>query len=141
MSLLPPAPFCLSKLKFMIQKKLPEDYPNREQIIKDLGPYPMFRLKAIVRTLPLIDEKEIEDIENAISCKNYFDCIDSCLNMHCRLRKYLTELIKEPSIVRLFVEWSPEESNDMKWSDMYSDEFYLNCPGLTNTPVCQTKCQ
>jgi hypothetical protein len=122
----------------MVQLKLPATFPDRDNVIQMLGPYPVFKLKANVRKFPGYEGYEIDDITPLIGCPNTFDCIDTCLNMLCRLKQNLKNTLKDPVIVRTVVECRLE--NGEKWSDMYSDEFHLNCPGMTETPLCETKC-
>ena len=129
MSLLPPNPIVLSKLKYHIMNKVGKDDPLYEQILEKLAPYPMFRLEADFRSTITGKCLSFDDIPKHILCDvAEWDCIDTALNMMTRLKKVLKEMPLEAGFMRIYLKSRDEPTR--AWHDLFLDEFPLNIPGL-----------
>jgi hypothetical protein len=129
MSLVPPSAIVMSKLRFLLEKRL-NDLPNKEEVLKLAGPYPEFRLVASVRPLDgssaddmTYPDEAIQDLTEQPA--NKFVCSDTALNMMTRLKHKIKNSIKNPCVLKLSLQ-SREEASENAWSDVYLDEFHLN---------------
>jgi hypothetical protein len=132
MSLIPPAPLILSKLKYHIRKRLANHPERMEQALADLGPYYLFRLTASFRSLENGTTNDLADIHTYIESPTVrWDCVDTALNMFTRMKNYLRLSIKSPGVLRLAICHRTESAaEDDPWSDMYVDEFPINVVGI-----------
>jgi hypothetical protein len=140
MSLIPPNPFVMSKLYFLIEKKV-KNTPLREKIHGLLGPYHEFRISCVYRNPMSNDEKEMEGVElhdteiihsinqgEEFAKTNCWNCIDTALNMYTRSRIYLTQSYSDrgkSGTLRFCIQYRERESKG-KWSDSYVDEQTIN---------------
>jgi hypothetical protein len=133
MSLIPPAPLILSKLKYHIQKRLNDTPELMEKVLDKLGPYYLFSLRAEFRSLengtinPLKNMKEYID-----SDIHEWDCIDTALNMYTRMKTHLTGMINNPGVLRISIVHRLDEMDvdKDKWFDLLLDEFPINVKGI-----------
>ena len=137
MTLVPPTPFILAKLKFHMKERLSET-EYKDMYVK-LGPFHEFRLGVSFRNPMLEDGKETiyedQKILNVLNTnvdptgevlnENKFEDIDKCLHAYFRLRKGFLSLINEQGIVR-FTLCSREEATNKPWGDIFIDEFPVN---------------
>ena len=136
MSLLPPTPFVMSKLKYLIIKKLPPD--EYKELIEKLGPFFIFRVHLEVRDVQSGSCYEFQDIEKVINHPNHFDCIDTCLNFTVTVKKAIIDKITAeniPTVIRLGIQCiqdvpSSIDATQQKWTDLWIDDFPVCIPGL-----------
>lgn len=133
MSLIPPTPLIMSKLKYLIERKI-IDLELRDQYLANLGPFFVFRLRASFRNLVNGEEIALGDIEEYIGSKFVsWDCIDTALNMFTRMKGHLKSLITDPGVLRLSIE--SRVDGGLAWSDLMIDEFPINVKGIiTDVP-------
>ena len=131
MSLIPPAPLVLSKIKYHIKDRYKDD-PLLLPTLEKLGPYYEFKLTANFRSLENGTCNELEEIGDYIrEEKIRWDCIDTALNMFTRMKNYLRSSMNSPGVLRLAICHQLEGSEPhVPWSDMFIDEFVINCKGL-----------
>ena len=125
MSLIPPSPIVMSKMKFKIREKV-TDKAKAAEIEALLGPFPIFALEVQFRRLdgrdPAVMYPELPD-----EAQKQWDCIDTALNMHKKIFNMMKERIQIPGILRVMLQHSLPDEDD--WSDMYVDEKPLNISG------------
>ena len=86
MSILPPAPIILSKLKYHILNRFKDD-SSLDSVLEKLGPYPVFQLKAEFRSLENGTINKLVEISKYIESETIqWDCVDTALNMYTRMR-------------------------------------------------------
>ena len=133
MSLIPPVPIVLSKLKYHIKARYKDD-PELENVLEKLGGYYTFKLFATFRSLENGLNIEYDDMKSYIESDiTQWDCIDTALNMYTRLKIKLTESILRPGVLRLSIGHQPENpivGMEDKWWDLYIDEIPLNVKGM-----------
>ena len=134
MSLIPPTPIIMSKLKYHIRTRLLEVLPEMcMKTLEKLGPFPVFRLLADFRSLENGTINPLLDVETYIESKTIeWDDIDTAVNMFVKMRKYLvTNMTTSPGVLKLSLQSRPEgEESSGTWSDIYIDEFPINVKGL-----------
>lgn len=138
MSLLPPTPFVMSKVKFLLRDRLKDKPPLLKKAEKLLGPFYRFQLRATVRDIGALKVQELSNIDDIIECKNDFDCIDTCLNMHTRLSKRLEISVKYPALIKVWICGHPEGKPNQV-SDMFQNEFGVNTSGMSFGQVPTTE--
>lgn len=131
MSLIPPAPLILSKLKYHIKNRMKDD-PDMDRILQVLGPYYLFKLTANFRSLENGTCNELEDIGTYIQSGDAvrWDCIDTALNMFTRMKGYLKTSLTAPGVLRLAICHQPDGALAGSWSDMFVDEMPINVKGI-----------
>lgn len=132
MSIIPPVPLILSKLKYHIKNRVPDDLEEQMRILTLLGPYYEFRINAEFNNALTREYTKYDDIGSYIGSQTVrWDCIDTALNMLVRTKKVLRELITDPGTLRLSLCHRLERSEEnVPWSDLYLDEFPLNIRGI-----------
>ena len=126
MSLIPPVPLILSKMKYHILNRYKDDPDTLASVLEKLGPFYMFKLSASFRTSHE-GETEVENIKEIIYSEvDQWDCIDTALNMLTRLKTNLKDRISEPGTLRTAIMFE----NDGRWFDLYLDEQPINMVGL-----------
>jgi len=135
MSIVPPTPIVLSKLKYHLKNKLPED--EYKTLYEKLGPFYLFSLEASYRRFGYPTEEVLaeEDLLEIIECKeNEWDCIDTALNMHTRLKTRLFEKnFGNPGVLRVSLRGKVETPGSV-WFDIHHDEL-PNIPEENNVAV------
>lgn len=140
MSLIPPAPLILSKLKYHIQNRLKDTPELMEKVLTKLGPYYLFTLKAEFRSLENGTINPLTDMSRYIdSDVHEWDCIDTALNMYTRMKKHLIDMINNPGVLRISIVHRIDECSSgghregtalYKWFDLFLDEFPINIKGI-----------
>jgi hypothetical protein len=101
-----------------------------ENALSRMGPFYVFRLYADFRdttgATSIISDDEIRNLTNQGQLE--WDCIDTALNLHCRLKKELSHQAKRPGVFRVMVKARHERMPEGEWSDLYLDEFGLQEP-------------
>ena len=129
MSILPPTPIILSKLKYHILNRFKDD-SSLDSVLEKLGPYPVFQLKAEFRSLENGTINKLVEISKYIESETIqWDCVDTALNMYTRMRKHLREAVTSPGVIRLSIVHKPENSEN-EWNDLYLDEHPINVKGI-----------
>jgi hypothetical protein len=129
MSLIPPTPIVLSKMKYLIQERYGES--ASQSVLTRLGPFPIFKLYAEFRDVNSGVVIEFDDIGEIIDQDIVeWDCIDKSLNMMTRLRIKLKENTMKAGFLRVIVKY---KFPDKEWGDLFLDEFPINLKGLRET--------
>lgn len=136
MSLIPPAPLILSKLRFHVRNRYKDD-PDLERILAKLGPYYRFSVRASFRSLENGLIIEYNDLKEYLEVDEVeWECIDTCLNMYTRLKIKLRECINSPGVLRMALVHQPEEpivgADPKIWYDLLLDEIPLNVKGMVD---------
>jgi hypothetical protein len=125
MSLIPPTPIVMSKLKYHIKRRLEGD-PVLDHVLEKLGPFFVFKLYADFRDVNTGIIHVFDPIGEFIdSEETEWDCIDTALNMMTRLKNKLKQNDNRAGFIRIYVKCAPEVE-DKKWVDMFLDEFPIN---------------
>ena len=136
MSLIPPVPLILSKLRFHVMSRYKDD-PDLERVLAKLGPYYRFSVKASFRSLENGATVEYNDMKDYLeSDVTEWICIDTALNMYTRLKNKLREVIMSPGVLRIALVQQPEEPipdrDPTLWYDLLIDEIPLNVRGIVD---------
>lgn len=130
MSLIPPDPIILSKVKHLLKSRFADDPEMLEHTYVKLGPFFTFRLKCSFRDMLSGEVKEIDNIPELIngdekySKQEVWDCIDSALFMHTRLKKKLTEVTStRKGVYSIYITAKRDDKpKEEPYSDLYLDE-------------------
>lgn len=135
MSLIPPSPIVLSKLKYLVLNKFKDD-PLLSTILERLGPFYEFKLACDFRNIVTGETLDLsEDISSLIESETtQWDCIDTALNCMTKLKTNIKELKKTAGFVRTYLKFglltNKDDKGEVKWFDLYLDEFPVNLVGL-----------
>lgn len=117
MSLLPPTPIVLSKMKFYLKSNLPPSL--LEQVNATLPPYPVFTLRSRFRSL----SPQQQDIEFTDYDDTTWDDIDVVLNAYTKMKnehkERLQTSLRHAGVLDIKILTRPE--NETAWTDMFMD--------------------
>lgn len=135
MSIVPPTPVILSKIKYYAKQRLCDDPTLLETVFNKFAPFFTFRLKANFRNAQTQDVSDVTDLKELTEEKDeIWDCIDKALFMHTRVKKKLRQRELNAGFYRVYLQCKRDDQND--WSDLYLDEFPVNIQGLSdNQPL------
>ena len=140
MSLIPPTPVVMSKIKYLLKHRLEPEKSGAnsdlyELMLERTKPHFEFKLRAKFRSLVDEAHQDILDVQTVIELTDSFkknedgdyvtDCIDSALNMHTRLKTTLKSNITKVGIISVYLQCRFDEKSQSpirQWSDLYLDE-------------------
>ena len=135
MSLIPPAPIVLSKMKYHIISKHKDRSPEELNHCLDvLGPFPDFRVDARFRSLITGETNIFTDLDDLTPfTTDKTDCVDTMLLMMNKVKTKMIDTIKDPGVLRVSLTYNIDSTiplEDKKWYDLFLDERPINVPGL-----------
>lgn len=127
MSLIPPVPLVLSKLKYHIMNRYKDDEEEMKRVLQKLGPFYNFKLSASFRD-SYDRTTEITDIRDLIDCEtDVWDCIDTALFMLTRMKDAIKSRTTATGFLRTSIMF---DGPDDRWFELYLDEQPINMVGL-----------
>lgn len=127
MSLLPPGPAILSKMKFFLKNHLPPEL--YQEVRNHLPPFPIFKIKVKFRSTnpPSPEYVEIKDYpQNTpypdLKMGETWDCVDTALNMFTRTKFIFKAGFTGIGHVQFILEAKPVDGPDSAWSPGFMDE-------------------